>query len=190
MIAINQIWINKWIIQGDQRIFHQILSGFQYYTNSHKYFLNIYKIWSFQHNLLSIITPRNFVLEFSLIVSPFISIYTFGWALFLLENIMKWVFLIFRDSLFAFNHKEISFNSSFNVFIIKSLSLPLMNRLLSSAKSIGNVFLHTVARSFIYIWEIKVDLILILVVHHILWLDFEISFHCKLQIVVYQSNSC
>ena len=113
-------------------------------------FPEIYEMWSFQHNLLSIITPRNFVLEFSLIDSPSILVYTFGSALFLLENIMKWVFLIFRDSLFAFNHKEISFNSSFNVFIIKSLSLPLMNRLLSSANSIGNVFLHTVAWSFIY----------------------------------------
>ena len=113
-------------------------------------FPDMYKIWSFQHNLLSIITPRNLVLAVSLVASPSMLTDIFGRALSLLENIMKWVFLIFRDSLFAFNHKEISLNSSFNVFIIISLSLPLTNELLSSANSLGNVFLQTLARSFMY----------------------------------------
>ena len=112
----------------------------------------MYKIWSFQHNLLSIITPRNLVLEVSLIASPSMLTDIFGCALFLLENIMKWVFLIFRDSLFAFNHKEIYFNSSFNVFINISLSLPLTNKLLLSANSIGNVF-FTDFSQVIYVYD-------------------------------------
>ena len=113
-------------------------------------FPEMYKMWSFQDNLLSMITSRNLVLLVSLIISPSMLIFISGWGLFLLENIVKCVFLIFKDSLFAFNHKEISFNSVFRVFIIKSASLPLINRLLSSANNIGNVYGQTEARSFIH----------------------------------------
>ena len=49
----------------------------------------MYKIWSFQHNLLSMITPRILVLEVSLIASPSMLTDIFGCALFLLENIMN-----------------------------------------------------------------------------------------------------
>ena len=114
-------------------------------------FPEMYKMWSFQDNLLSMMTPRNLVLAVSLIVSPSILIHILGWGLFLLEIIMKCVFLIFKESLFAFNHKEISFNSLFMVLMIKSGSLPLINKLLSSANNIGNVHSQTEARSFMYI---------------------------------------
>ena len=73
-------------------------------------FPEMYKMWSFHYNLLSMMTPKDLVLVVLLMVSPSILIRTLGWV-FLLGNIMKCVFLIFKKGLFAFNHNEISFNS-------------------------------------------------------------------------------
>ena len=62
-----------------------VLSSFQYYTDFLGYFPEMYKIWFPQINLLSIITPRNFVLEFSVICSQsmLICIYIYIWVSFI-----------------------------------------------------------------------------------------------------------
>ena len=150
MATINQIWIHKRIIQTDQISFIRYFLAFRITQVPLASFPEMYKMWSFQNNFLSMITPRNLVLLVSLIISSSMLIFKLGWGLFLLENIMKCVFMIFKDILFAFNHKENSFNSVFRVFKIKSASLPLINKLLPSANNIGNVYWQTEARWFIY----------------------------------------
>ena len=150
MVAINQVWVNKWIIKIDKRIFKQVLSGFYYHTNGPCNFPDMYEMCSFHDSFLSMITPKNFVFWTSFTSSPSILIAKLGMGLFLPENIMKWVFFIFKESLLTRSHLAISFKSSFIILSIHLGSLPLRNKLVSSANNMGNAELQLDGKSFTY----------------------------------------
>ena len=80
-------------------------------------------------------------------ISIFISSFIF---LFPLNNI-KWVLLIFKDSLLAFSQDEIYIISIFSSFCIVSMLFPSMNIFESSANINGNTLFETLGRSFIQI---------------------------------------
>ena len=69
---------------------------------------------------------------------------------FLPENNMKWVFFIFKESLLTLSHLAISFRSSFIILAIHLGSLPLRNKLVSSAHNMGNADLQLDGKSFTY----------------------------------------
>ena len=111
----------------------------------------MYEIWFFQFNLLSIIIPRNFVFSTSSIFSPSIINCNLNLPTRRFEKTIKGVFLTFKDNLFVFNHFEI-FASSWLIFVSNaSKSEPLQNKFVSSANSIGAVYLQTSHRSLMYI---------------------------------------
>ena len=92
----------------------------------------------FQERWLSIKTPRNLIsLTFSIwllsICSTFCELSNFFLGLW---KKMHFVFSIFRESLFVWNHFVINFNSSFALLIRESMSLLWNIRLVSSANKI------------------------------------------------------
>ena len=98
MITVDKIRLYEWIIQAQQWFFLQKLSGFFIIPMPLAILPDIYEIWYFHDNLLSITVPRNFVLSTSSMGLPSILMFTSGWGCFRLEKIMKCVFLIFSDN--------------------------------------------------------------------------------------------
>ena len=103
-------------------------------------------------------TPKNFVSDTLFISLPSSSMLISAWLCFLLNSIHDVLLLLFfnlsllRLNLLTFNHSAISVNSELICISISSRFFPFWNKLESSAKNIGIVYLQTFARSFIYIY--------------------------------------
>ena len=137
------------VIQTLQRFTAEYFSSLDYNPDTTSDLSTHKDIWSFQLNLLSIITPKNFDLKTSVMASPSICSYIHGVVLFLAEKHMKCVFFIFKDNLLTLSH---SCNYSQIIIdpILETNALePLENMLVSSANNPGSVFLHAIQRSFI-----------------------------------------
>ena len=113
----------------------------------HATFLHTNDIWSFQLNLLSINTPRNFDLLTSAMASPSIWRDIPGRGLLLAEKHMKCVFFIFDDNLLTLSHSAMIAKSLLTPSWRLMALEPLKNRLVSSANNTGSVLLHTIQRS-------------------------------------------
>ena len=149
MVTVDKIRVYEWIIQAQQWFFLQKLSGFYFIIPMPLAILpDIYEIWYFHDNLLSIIVPRNLVLSTSSMGLPFILMFTSGWGCFRLEKIMKCVFLIFSDNRLTFNHSAMLFRSLVTASCNCIMFVPLAKRLVSSANNRGIVFIQTLPKSF------------------------------------------
>ncbi len=95
-------------------------------------------IWDFQHNLLSIITPKN-VFSYTLSISSLLIISFTLLLLCWLLNIINFVLLKFSESLLSSNHFLKTLNSNYTVFRSCSKLFPEQYKLVSSAnKTIFN----------------------------------------------------
>ena len=113
-------------------------------------FFRMYRIWVDHFNLLSMMTPRNLISVTSAIRIPFITMSSIHRDEFLGVKSMKLVLSIFSDNLFAFTQAYIFAISSFILWLRALRSLPVQNRFVSSAKSIGMKRSDPLGRSFIY----------------------------------------
>ena len=150
MVTINQIWIYERIVKLIRDSFNRYFRAFRMIPIPLAIFPEIYAIWSFQDNLLSTITPRNFDFTVSEMDSPSILILIESLVFLKPENSINWVFLMFKDSLLALSHSIMLSNSVFIVCSKWLIFLPLIKRLLSSANSTGNVLWHICGKSFMY----------------------------------------
>ena len=111
----------------------------------------IYLRWLDHLRVLSMITPKNLVSSTSLILHLSIRIsfmergHRFG------VNNMKFVLSTFRESLFALTHAYTFAISVLILSTIMSRSLPVQNKLVSSANKIGINHLETDGKSLIKI---------------------------------------
>ena len=110
----------------------------------------MYMICADHLSMLSMMTPRNFVSFTSCILIWFITISSIQWEKFFGVNNIKLVISIFKDNLLAFTKSKILNISSLTSRILSLRSVPVQNRLVSSAKSIGIKKLDTFVKSLIY----------------------------------------
>ena len=109
-----------------------------------------YRIWIDHFNLSCIITPNNLVSVTSAIRVPFITMSSIHRGEFLDVKNMKLVLSIFSGNIFAFTQTYIFAISSFIWWLRSSRSLPVQNRFVAFAKSIGMKSSDTLGRSFMY----------------------------------------
>ena len=113
-------------------------------------FLHVYSMCVFQVNCESIWTPKNLVAYTLCIWTPWIFTTISSISLFLGVKIIWWVLRTFNDNLLHCNHSCTFLKSSLSWWHNVSISLPVMNILVSSANNTEKQYSDTLVRSLIY----------------------------------------